>query len=157
MHRSTMLAAVAATAVISFLPARAPAQGLERSRFIASSDVLSNISMFNYQQSRNSDLTLRPTPVISTGEGKVEVEYENGNATISAEVRRLPPPAALGPYTTYVLWTLTPDGRAANEGVLTGAEGGNGVLETQQAASQFALIVTAEPHFAVSAPSTMVV
>jgi outer membrane protein OmpA-like peptidoglycan-associated protein len=152
-----MLAAVAATAVISLLPARASAQELERSRFIASSDVLSNISMFNYQQSRNSDLTLRATPVISTGEGKVEVEYESGNANISAEVRRLPPPARLGPYTTYVLWTLTPDGRAANEGVLAGAEGGSGVLQTQHAASQFALIVTAEPHFAVSAPSTMVV
>ena len=52
---------------------------------------------------------------------------------------------------------MTPDGRAANEGVLTGAEGGSGVLQTQHAASQFALIVTAEPHFAVSAPSTMVV
>ena len=157
MHRSTTLAAVAATAVISLLPARVSAQGLERSRFIASSDVLSNISMFNYQESRNSSLTLRATPVISTGEGKVDIEYESGNANISAEVRRLPPPNALGPYTTYVLWTLTPDGRAANEGVLTGEEGGSGVLQTQHAASQFALIVTAEPHFAVSAPSTMVV
>jgi outer membrane protein OmpA-like peptidoglycan-associated protein len=144
-------------AAISLLPARAPAQSLERSKFIASSDVLSNISMFNYQERRTSDLTFRATPVISTGEGKVKVEYESGNAQISAEVRRLPPPTDLGPYTTYVLWTLTPDGRAANEGVLTGAEGGNGVLETQHAASQFALIVTAEPHFAVSAPSTMVV
>jgi outer membrane protein OmpA-like peptidoglycan-associated protein len=152
-----MLAAMAATAVISLLPARTSAQDLERSRFIASSDVLSNISMFNYQQSRNSDLTLRATPVISTGEGKVEVEYQSGNANISAAVRRLPPPAGLGPYTTYVLWTLTPDGRAANQGVLAGAEGGSGALETQHAASQFALIVTAEPHFAVSAPSTMVV
>jgi len=157
MRGSLTLTATATIGVILFAPALAPAQGLERSRFIASSDVLSNISMFNYQQSRNSDLTLRPTPVISTGEGKVEVEYESGNATISAEVRRLPPPAELGPYTTYVLWTLTPDGRAANEGVLTGAEGGSGKLQTQHAASQFALIVTAEPHFAVSAPSTMVV
>ena len=157
MHSSTMLAAVAATAMLSLLPTRSSAQELERSRFIASSDVLSNISMFNFQERRTSDLILRATPVISTGEGKVSVEYESGNANISAEVRRLPPPTALGPYTTYVLWTLTPDGRAANEGVLTDAEGGSGVVETQHAASQFALIVTAEPHFAVSAPSTMVV
>ncbi len=157
MHRSMTLAAAVAVAAIGLAPARAAAQDLERSRFIASSDVLSSISMFNYQERRNSDLTFRATPVISTGEGKVKVEYENGNAHISAEVRRMPPPAALGPYTTYVLWTLTPDGRAANEGVFTGAEGGSGALQTQHAASQFALIVTAEPHFAVSAPSTMVV
>jgi outer membrane protein OmpA-like peptidoglycan-associated protein len=149
------LAAAVAAGVISVATARA--QELERSRFIASSDVLSSISMFNYQERRTSDLMLRATPVISTGEGKAEIQYESGNAQISAEVRRLPPPATLGPYTTYVLWTLTPDGRAANEGVLTGAEGGSGALLTQQAASQFALIVTAEPHFAVSAPSTMVV
>jgi outer membrane protein OmpA-like peptidoglycan-associated protein len=157
MHRSITLAAAVAIAVLSLLPARGSAQELERSRFIASSDVLSSISMFNYQERRASDLLFRATPVISTGEGKAEIQYENGNAQISAEVRRLPPPTALGPYTTYVLWTLTPDGRAANEGVLTGAEGGNGALQTQHAASQFALIVTAEPHFAVSAPSTMVV
>jgi outer membrane protein OmpA-like peptidoglycan-associated protein len=152
-----MTLAAAAVMVASLLPVRAEAQDLERSRFIASSDVLSSISMFNYQERRTSDLIFRATPVISTGEGKAEIQYENGNAQISAEVRRLPPPTALGPYTTYVLWTLTPDGRAANEGVFTGAEGGNGALETQHAASQFALIVTAEPHFAVSAPSTMVV
>ena len=157
MDRSTKLVAALAFAATNLLPAHASAQGLERSRFIASSDVLSNISMFNYQEGRTSDLTFRATPVISTGEGKVKVEYENGNALISAEVGRLPPPTTLGPYTTYVLWALTPDGRAANEGVLTGVEGGNGELETQYSASQFALIVTAEPHFAVSAPSTMVV
>ena len=62
----------------------------------------------------------------------------------------------LGPYTTYVLWALTPDGRAANQGVIAGYEGGEGKIETEYGASQFALIVTAEPHFAVSAPSTMI-
>lgn len=153
----TRAAAVAAIVVLGALPAVATAQGLERSRAIASSDVLSSISLFNYQERRKSELIFRATPVISTGEGTAEIRYEGGNAEISAEVKRLPPPALLGPYTTYVLWALTPDGRASNEGVLTGSDGGSGSLETQHAASQFALIVTAEPHFAVSAPSTMVV
>jgi outer membrane protein OmpA-like peptidoglycan-associated protein len=52
---------------------------------------------------------------------------------------------------------VTPDGRATNKGVIGGIEGGKGQVETQHNASQFALIVTAEPHFAVTAPSTMVV
>ncbi len=150
-------AAVIVINVLGVLPAVATAQGLERSRAIASSDVLSQISLFNYRERRKSDLIFRATPVISTGEGSVQVEYQNGNANISADVKRMPPPALLGPYTTYVLWALTPDGRAGNEGVLTGPDGGSGSLQTQHAASQFALIVTAEPHFAVSAPSTMVV
>jgi len=158
MLRSTTRAIVAAgIGALGILAATASAQDLERSRFIASSDVLSQISMFTYQERRKSRLIFRATPIISTGEGKVEVEYQDDNARISAEVKKMPPPAALGPYTTYVLWTLTPDGRAANEGVLTGPEGGSGSLETQHSASQFTLIVTAEPHFAVSAPSTMVV
>jgi outer membrane protein OmpA-like peptidoglycan-associated protein len=41
--------------------------------------------------------------------------------------------------------------------VLTGPDGDDGLLVTKHPASQFALIVTAEPHFAVSAPSNMVV
>jgi outer membrane protein OmpA-like peptidoglycan-associated protein len=158
MRRSMTWAVVtAAAALAAVVPAVGLTQGVQRSAAIASSDVLSQISMFNYRARRKSDLLLRPTPIVATGEGRVRVEYGNGNASISAEVSRLPSPSTLGPYTTYVLWALTPDGRAANEGVLTGAEGGKGEVETQYAASQFALIVTAEPHFAVSAPSKMIV
>ena len=56
-----------------------------------------------------------------------------------------------------MLWAVTPDGRATNRGVIGGIEGGNGQLETNYGQSQFALIVTAEPHFAVTIPSTMMV
>jgi len=157
MHRSTTRAALVAIGVLSALPLLSAAQDLERSRYIATSDVMSEISMFTYQERRKSRLIFRATPVISTGEGKIDVEYEDSNAQISAEVKKMPPPAQLGPYTTYVLWALTPDGRASNQGVLAGSEGGSGSLETQHPASQFTLIVTAEPHFAVSAPSTMLV
>jgi outer membrane protein OmpA-like peptidoglycan-associated protein len=150
-------AAAAAVGLLGILPAVGSAQGIERSRFIATSDVLSQISMFTYRENRKSELIFRATPVISMGEGKAKIEYEKGNASISAEIRKMPPPSMLGPYTTYVLWALTPDGRATNEGVLTGPDGGSGSIDTQYAASQFALIVTAEPHFAVSAPSAMVV
>jgi outer membrane protein OmpA-like peptidoglycan-associated protein len=154
---TTRAAAMIVIGMLGALPTAVTAQNLERSKFIASSDVLSQISLFNYRERRKSDLLFRATPVMSTGEGSAEVEYQSGNANISAEVKRMPPPALLGPYTTYVLWALTPDGRASNEGVLTGPDGGSGSIQTQHAASQFALIVTAEPHFAVSAPSTMVV
>jgi outer membrane protein OmpA-like peptidoglycan-associated protein len=150
-------ATVLAVGTFGAIPVIASAQTVQRSAAIASSDVLSQISMFNYRSGRKSDLLLRPTPIVASGAGEVRVEFQNGNAQILAEVERLPPPAALGPYTTYVLWALTPDGRAANEGVLAGAAGGSGAIETQHGASQFALIVTAEPHFAVSAPSTMIV
>jgi outer membrane protein OmpA-like peptidoglycan-associated protein len=122
---------------------------------IASSDVLSQISMFNFQG--KSSLELRPTPIVSDGGGDVDVDYKDGNARIEVKVKDLPPPTKLGPYTCYVLWALTPDGRAANQGVLGDIDGGKAKLDTQYGASQFALIVTAEPHFAVTAPSNMIV
>ena len=150
-------AAVAvAIGVLGFLPAISHAQGLERSRAIASSDVLSQISLFNYREHKKSELIFRATPVISTGEGGADIQYESGNAQIAAQVKHLPPPGLLGPYTTYVLWALTPDGRAVNQGVVGGYEGGEGKIDTEYGAPQFALIVTAEPHFAVSAPSSMI-
>jgi outer membrane protein OmpA-like peptidoglycan-associated protein len=137
-------------------PVSAFAQATQQGRAIASSDVLSQISMFNYRENRKSDLFFRGTPIAAIAEGTAEVEYQDGNARISAKVKDLPEPPSLGPYTNYVLWALTPDGRAANIGVLVGAEGGKGEIDTRYAAPQFALIVTAEPHFAVTAPSTMI-
>jgi outer membrane protein OmpA-like peptidoglycan-associated protein len=147
--RSTRIALVVALGLVPF------AAGAQQRAAIASSDVLSQISMFNYQG--KSSLELRPTPIVSTGGGDVDVDYKDGNARIDVKVKDLPPPSKLGPYTCYVLWTLTPDGRAANQGVLGDVEGGKAKLNTQYSASQFALIVTAEPHFAVTAPSNMIV
>src|SRR6185295_12094014 len=129
-------------------PTRAP---------IASSDVLSQIAMFTYDAGPKSSLELRPTPIATDAEGSATVEFRKGNADIEVKVKDLPPPPKLGPYTTYILWALTPDGRATSEGVLVGIEGGKGKLKTEYPAPQFALIVTAEPHSAVSVPSKMIV
>ncbi len=154
--RRTMILTVAACAAIGATPVSALAQGVERSEAIASSDVLGQISMFSYRDGRKSDLFLRGTPIAANAQGSARVEYQKGNAQISARVKDLPKPASLGPYTGYVLWAVTPDGRASNMGVLAGADGGKGEIDTAYNASQFALIVTAEPHFAVSVPSTMI-
>jgi outer membrane protein OmpA-like peptidoglycan-associated protein len=155
--KRTMIAAFVA-AVMSGAPVgNTFAQDVERSGAIASSDTLSQISMYSYRDGPKSELLFRGTPLAGTAEGKARVEYQNGNARIAAEVKDLPNPASLGPYTDYVLWAVTPDGRATNQGVIAGPDGGKGKLETRYGASQFALIVTAEPHFAVTIPSTMIV
>ena len=109
--KRTMIALCVAAALSSGTATLAFAQGVERSEAIASSDALSNISMYSYRDGPKSHLFLRGTPLAATAEGKVQVEYQNDNAQISAEVKDLPKPASLGPYTTYVLWAVTPDGR----------------------------------------------
>jgi outer membrane protein OmpA-like peptidoglycan-associated protein len=146
---------LAATALAAVLPMVTYAQA-PRASAIASSDVLSQISMFSYRDGPKSDLYFRGTPIAALAAGKARVEYQDGNARVSANVEKLPKPSALGPYTVYVLWAVTPDGRAVNQGVIAGSDGGKGDLDTEYGASQFALIVTAEPHFAVTAPSTMI-
>lgn len=155
MNRKTLLA-LAVMASMGSMPAATLAQGVQQAEAIAASDVLSQISMYSYREGRKSDLFFRGTPIAATAQGKAQVEYQDGNARIVAEVENLPDPASLGPYTTYVLWALTPDGRATHQGVIGGPSGGKGEVETQYGASQFALIVTAEPHFAVTMPSTMI-
>ena len=124
---------------------------------IASSDVLSQISVFDYAAGPKSSLDLRSTPIATDAQGTATVEYEKGNAAIEVKVEDLPPPTSLGPFTTYILWTLTPDGRATNQGVIGGIDGGKGKLKTEYAAPQFALIVTAEPYFSVAVPSSVLV
>src|SRR5262245_5943554 len=118
----------------SLVATQALAQNVTQSQAIASSDVLSQISMFSYDEGKKSDLNFRGTPIAANAYGTARVEYEEGNATISAEAERLPEPASLGPYTTYVLWALTPDGRAVNQGILAGPEGGKGGIKTEYGA-----------------------
>jgi outer membrane protein OmpA-like peptidoglycan-associated protein len=154
MNRSTVVALLGSILVAA--SATGFAQNARQSPAIASSDVLSQISMFSYREGKKSSLNFRGTPIAANAYGSADVKYEDGNAEISAKLDDLPAPGSLGPYTTYVLWALTPDGRAANQGVIGSYEGGKGEIKTRYGASQFALIVTAEPHFAVSAPSTMI-
>ena len=65
-------------------------------------------------------------------------------------------PRHLGPFATYVLWAVTADGNANNIGSID-VKNGDGELEATTPLSQFALIVSAEPHFAVTAPSRAIV
>jgi len=96
------------------------AQSNRQSQANASSDVLSSISMFSYVEGEKSSLIFRGTPIAAKAQGKAAVEYDDGNAEISAKLEGLPAPGSLGPYTTYVLWALTPDGHAVSQGVVGG-------------------------------------
>ena len=150
------ITALAGSVLFSMLPTLLAAQQVERSVSIVSSDVASQVSAFSYVEGPESKLTFRGTSLTPAAEGKVEVEYQQGRSKVHAEVKRLPDPWALGPYTTYVLWAVTPDGRSTNLGVLETSDG-RGDLKTSFSGSQFALIVTTEPHFAVTSPSTAIV
>jgi len=90
--------------------------------------------------------------------GEATVQSKKGAVKVRAKLKKLPPPHRFGrQYLTYVLWAITPEGRAVNLGELIAGSGGNAKLETATQLQTFALIVTAEPYFAVTHPSDVVV
>ena len=68
------------------------------------------------------------------------------------------PAQKYGPeYLTYVLWAITPEGRAKNLGEILLDSQNRGKLNVSTEFQAFGMIVTAEPYFAVSQPSDVVV
>lgn len=133
-----------------------PAQEVREDAPIVSQDVASQVSLYSYAEGPESHLDLRGTPLAPRAHGDVDVEYQSGRAAIDAKVDEMPLPWSLGTYTTYVLWAVTREGRATNLGEFV-LKRDHASLETAASLSEFALIVTAEPHFAVSVPSNAVV
>jgi outer membrane protein OmpA-like peptidoglycan-associated protein len=140
---------------LAFAPALG-AQQLERDVSVVSEDVAGHLEGFSFREGPESKLEFRGTAIALAADGKGEVEFQSGRARVDVSVRKLPDPWSLGPYSTYVLWAVTVDGRANNLGTLE-LHNGRGELETSTPLSQFALIVSAEPHFAVTAPSKAIV
>ena len=93
------------------------------------------------------------------GEAKVSRTGRRGTR-VELSIKDLPRAYELGDiYTTYILWAITPEGRADNLGEIK--RGGGFLVSSKLDATTplqtFALIVTAEPHFLVRGPSRMVV
>ena len=90
--------------------------------------------------------------------GEAKIEAKRGVVAVDAKFKDLPAPQSYGiQYLTYVLWAITPDGRATNLGELITNSGDNAKIDTATELQTFALIVTAEPYYAVTQPSDVVV
>src|SRR5919199_6259528 len=94
-----------------------------------------------------------------TGDAKVRRQGRR-NTRVELSVDNPPRASELGGvYTTYVLWAISPEGRADNLGEIKrgGSQFINSKLDVTTPLQTFALIVTAEPHYLVRGPSRMVV
>jgi outer membrane protein OmpA-like peptidoglycan-associated protein len=112
----------------------------------------------NYRHhSGSTKVDFRGTPLLPEARGEAKVESKQGYIEIEVEFDDLQGATRFGPeYLTYVMWAITPEGRATNLGevILNGTRSKLNVTTELQA---FGLIVTAEPYFAVSQPSDVVV
>jgi outer membrane protein OmpA-like peptidoglycan-associated protein len=90
--------------------------------------------------------------------GKAKVDGKEGRLAIDVELNHIDRPARLGPqYLTYVLWAVTPEGRAVNLGEILPGDNGKSKISVTTDLQAFGLIVTAEPYFSVTHPSNEVV
>jgi outer membrane protein OmpA-like peptidoglycan-associated protein len=97
------------------------------------------------------------TALMPAAHGEARVESKKGYIEIEVEFRNLPEATQFGAeYLTYVLWAITPEGRTSNLGEIL-RSGTSGKLDVTTELQAFGLVVTAEPYFAVSRPSDVVV
>jgi outer membrane protein OmpA-like peptidoglycan-associated protein len=121
--------------------------------------VTRSVQSVNYQhQSGASDVDFAGTTLLPAANGKAKVRSKRGTMEVEAEFGNLQPATTFGAeYLTYVLWAISPEGRPVNLGeVLIGGNDRSKLTATTDLQS-FALIVTAEPYYAVRQPSNVVV
>jgi outer membrane protein OmpA-like peptidoglycan-associated protein len=116
-----------------------------------------SVPAVNYLTNSSTRIGFAGTPLLPFALGEAKVENKKGLMSVDASFSKMSPATQIGPeFLTYVVWAITPEGRASNLGELQ-LNGDKSKLSVTTRLPNFAMIVTAEPYFAVSAPSEMVV
>ena len=115
-------------------------------------------SAINYRPRRgDTKVDFAGTSLMPAAKGYATVSGEKGYIKIDAHFDKLAPPTQFGAeYLTYVLWAITPEGRATNLGEVQRDDADARVQVTTELQA-FGLVLTAEPYFAVTQPSDVVV
>jgi outer membrane protein OmpA-like peptidoglycan-associated protein len=113
----------------------------------------------SYQhRSGATKIDFKGTDLMPNAHGEAKVESKKGYIEIEVEFRNMTDATQFGSeYLTYVLWAITPEGRTSNLGEILRGGGTSGKLDVTTELQVFGLVVTAEPYFAVSRPSDVVV
>jgi outer membrane protein OmpA-like peptidoglycan-associated protein len=111
----------------------------------------------NYRNASSSKVDMQGTPLMSTANGEAKVQSRKGGVEVEVKMAGLDPANRFGmEYLTYVLWAISPQGRAVNLGELV-LDHGQAKLKATTELQTFGLVVTAEPYFAVTQPGSLVV
>jgi outer membrane protein OmpA-like peptidoglycan-associated protein len=98
------------------------------------------------------------TDLMPQANGQAKVESKKGYIEIEVEFGNLQRPTSFGnEYLTYILWAISPEGRAVNLGEVLVGDNNRSKLDVTTDLQAFALVVTAEPYYAVRQPSNVVV
>jgi outer membrane protein OmpA-like peptidoglycan-associated protein len=115
------------------------------------------ILAINYENKKLTEIGFEGSPLMPLGKGRAVVESKNGRIGINAQFEHMEAPQKFGPeYLTYVLWGVTPEGKANNLGEVL-LSGDKSKLQVTTTLQTFGLMVTAEPFYAAAEPSDVVV
>lgn len=107
--------------------------------------------------SGQTTIGMQGTPLIPYAKGQLRVQNKQGVTYIEGEISKLEPATKFGgPFLTYVLWAITPEGSVNNLGEVL-VNGSSARIKATTNQQSFGLILTAEPYFAITVPSEMVV
>jgi len=135
----------------------APHLSAQLSSSVININVSRSIQTVNYWARGSTKVDFRGTELMPRAEGEARIESRSGSLAIDADFKGLEDPTKFGPeYLVYVLWAITPEGRANNLGQAVVKDGKSKVAASTRLQT-FGLIVTAEPYFAVTNPSDEVV
>src|SRR6516164_8043987 len=110
-----------------------------------------------HHRTGTTHIDFRGTELMPTARGEATVDSRMGSTKIDTTLQHTSPASQYGPeYMTFVLWGVTPEGRPANLGEVV-LQGDHAKLLATTDLQTFGLIVTAEPYFAVTQPSDVVV
>ncbi len=111
---------------------------------------------YNHRQGSTS-IGFAGTALMPNAKGEARVDSKTGATKVEVNFDKLLPAQIHGnEFLTYVLWAITPEGRAENLGEVM-LEGDSAKLQASSELQAFGMIVTAEPYWAVTQPSDVVV
>jgi outer membrane protein OmpA-like peptidoglycan-associated protein len=118
-----------------------------------------SVQAVNYKhRSGASKVDFAGTDLMPSANGQAKVESKKGYIEIEVGFGNLQKPTTFGnEYLTYVLWAISPEGRAVNLGEVLLGSNHRSKLNVTTDLQAFALIVTAEPYYAVRQPSNVVI
>src|ERR1700738_2505990 len=103
-------------------------------------------------------INFQGTDLMPAAAGEAKVNSKRGALEIEVEFSGLDRPTSFGnEYLTYVLWAISPEGRPVNIGEVLVGGNHRSKLDVTTDLQAFAMIVTAEPYYAVRRPSNVVV
>ena len=118
------------------------------------------IPAINYQHRNGSTkVDLHGTELMPLSKGTADVASNTGATRMTVRFEKLGQPSQFGPeFLTFVLWAITPEGRAKSIGeVMSKNNDGKAEIVASSDLQSFGMIVTAEPYWAVTQPSDVVV